>query len=163
MVQYRRISPRLVSDILTAISDDKSLLLFNTIALSSGNTDILITKLRLTRRQYYSRMSALTNAGLISRSNGKYFLTSFGKVVYEAQLLIRKAKQNFWKLRAIDSVESSPHGLSSEERSKIIQTLIVEDDLKEILLGRNKTNPVVKSVNQPPSRAAAPSTQLSAF
>jgi hypothetical protein len=89
-----------------------------------------------------------TNAGLISRSNGKYFLTSFGKVVYEAQLLIRKAKQNFWKLRVIDSIISSARGLSLEERSKIIQTLIIEDDLKQILLGRNLTNPVEKNINQ---------------
>jgi len=89
-------------------------------------------------------MSALTNAGLISRSNGKYFLTSFGKVVYEAQLLIEKAKQNYWKLRAIDAVISSARGMSPEERSKIIETLIVEDDLKEILLGRKKTNLVEK-------------------
>jgi len=153
----------LVSDILTAISDDKSLLLFNTVALSSGNTDILITKLGLTRKQYYSRMSALTNAGLISRSNGKYSLTSFGKVVYEAQLLIEKAKQYYWKLRAIDSVELSARGLSLEERGKIIETLIVEDDLKEVLLGRNKTNPVEKSINQPLSPAPAPSQHLSAF
>jgi predicted transcriptional regulator len=133
-----------VSDILTAISDDKSLLLFNTVALSSSNTDILITKLGLTRKQYYSRMSALTNAGLVSRSNGKYSLTSFGKVVNEAQLLIEKAKQYYWKLRAIDSIESFARGLSLEERSKIIETLIVEDDLKEILLGRKKTNLVEK-------------------
>ena len=136
----------MVSDILTAISDDKSLLLFNTVALSSGNTDGLITKLRLTRRQYYSRMSVLTNAGLISRNNGKYLLTSFGKVVYEAQLLIGKAKQNYWKLRAIDSVMSSARGMSSEERCKIIEKLIAEDDLKEILLGRDKNNLVE---NQP--------------
>jgi hypothetical protein len=93
-------------------------------------------------------MSDLTNAGLISRINGKYFLTSFGKVVYEAQILIGKAKQNFWKLRAIDSIISSARGMSSEERSKIIETLIVEDDLKEILLGRNQTNPVEKNINQ---------------
>jgi predicted transcriptional regulator len=131
----------MVSDVLSAISDDKSLLLFNTVALSSGSTDILITKLGLTKKQYYSRMSALTNAALISRSNGKYFLTSFGKVVYEAQLLIGKAKQNYWKLRAIDSVA---RGMSSEEGSKIIETLIVEDDLKEILLGRKQTNLVEK-------------------
>jgi hypothetical protein len=120
-------------------------------------------KLGLTRKQYYSRMSALTNAGLILRSNGQYSLTSFGKVVYEAQLLIEMAKQNYWKLRAIDSVEFSARGLSLEERSKIIETLIVEDDLKEILLGRNQTNPVEKSIHLPPSRAAAPSQQLSAF
>jgi len=38
--------------------------------------------------------------------------------------------------------------MSAEERTKIIQTLIVEDDLKEILLSRNQTNPVEKNINQ---------------
>ena len=135
----------MVSDILTAISDDKSLVLFNTIALSSANTDVLMSKLGFTRKQYYSRMYALTNAGLITRSNGKYSLTSFGKIVYEAQILIGKAKQNYWKLKAIDSIESSGHELSSEERCKIINSLIVDNDLKEILLARNKN----ESQNEP--------------
>lgn len=128
---------KVVSDILTALSDDKSLILFNTVALSSGNSDVLINKLGITIRQYYSRMSALINAGLISRSNGKYSLTSFGRIVYEAQILIGKAKQNFMKLKAIDSIESS-NRLTIEERNKIIESLIVDNDLKEVLLGHKK-------------------------
>jgi len=52
--------------------------------------------------------------------------------------------------------------MSAEEHRKIIETLIVEDDLKEIFLDRSKTTPVEKSIYQPPSRAAAPSQQLSA-
>jgi len=139
----------MVSDILTAISDDKSLVLFNTIALSSGNTDILISKLGLTRKQYYSRMYALTNAGLIRRSNGKYSLTSFGKIVYEAQILIGRAKQNYWKLKAIDSIESSSRKMTTEERNKIIDTLIVDNELKEMLLCPNKNKAVEKNINQP--------------
>jgi hypothetical protein len=136
----------MVLDILTAISDDKSLVLFNTVALSSGNTDILISKLGITIKQYYSRMSALTNAGLVRRSNGKYSLTSLGRIVYEAQILIAKAKQNFMKLKAVDSIESS-NQLTIEERIKIIDSLIVDTDLKEILLGRNKNEE--KDVNRP--------------
>jgi len=139
----------MVSDVLSTISDDRSLFLFNSVALIPTSTDILISKSRLTRKQYYSRMSSLTNAGLISKRNGKYFLTSFGKVVYQAQMLIEKAKQNFWKLRAIDSIESSAHGLSAEERSKFIEKLIVDDELKEPLLGHYKTNIVEKSLNEP--------------
>lgn len=93
---------------------------------------------------------------VVTRNNGRYSLTSFGRIVYEAQLLIGKAKQNFWKLRAIDSVCSSAHGLPSEERSKIIETFLAEEDLKEILLGRNKTNlvekqPLIAQSRQPPA------------
>jgi predicted transcriptional regulator len=83
-----------VSGILSAISNDKSLVLFNTIALAGGDTSILISRLNLTRKQYYSRMSDLTNAGVIRRKNGNYFLTSLGKVVYDAQELIGKAVRN---------------------------------------------------------------------
>jgi hypothetical protein len=140
----------MVSSTLTAISDDKSLLLFNTIALSSGNTDILMNKLTLTRRQYYSRMAALVNAGLITRRNGKYLPPSFGKVVYEAQILIGKAKQNIWKLKAIDSIESSNHEMRAEDLNRIIDTLILDNDLKKILLGRNKREDNNMQVMLPP-------------
>ena len=60
-------------NILSSISDDKSLLLFNTIALSNleGN-NILISQLKFTRKQYNSRISALLNANLVSRrKNGR--------------------------------------------------------------------------------------------
>jgi predicted transcriptional regulator len=76
-----------VSDTLSSISNDKSLVLFNTIGLAGGDSSILISRLNLTRKQYYSRMSGLINASLILRKNGKYFLTSFGQVVFEAQEL----------------------------------------------------------------------------
>jgi predicted transcriptional regulator len=80
-----------VVDVIKTISDDKSLVLVNTIALASGNVNTLKTTLKLTRRQYYSRMSGLVNAGLVTRKNGNYFVTSFGKIVYDAQLMIAKA------------------------------------------------------------------------
>jgi len=105
-------------DALRVISDHKSLVLLSTIALSLGDTSVLLNRLEITKKQYYSRMSALVKAGLIMRKNGDYFLTSFGKVVYEAQSLIENARQNYWKLKAIDSIESSDHGLTPEERGK---------------------------------------------
>jgi len=138
-----------ITDTLKAISDDKSLVLFNTIALSPGETDVLITRLGITRKQYYSRMSDLVKAGLIMRKNGRnYFLTSFGKVVYEAHILIGKGIQNYWKLKVIDSlIESSSNGLTIEERNKIIDSLI-EDDFKE-LLSPNNGKVVEEAINQP--------------
>ena len=81
------------ANILGVISDDKSLLLFNTIALSNleGN-DILISQLKFTRKQYNSRISALLNANLVSRGkNGKYDLTTFGKILYETQRMVANA------------------------------------------------------------------------
>jgi hypothetical protein len=110
-----------VSDSLSAISNDKSLVLFNTIALATEDSSILIGRLRLTRKQFYSRMSELTKAGLIRRRNGKYFLTSFG----------RSSRIN----RKCYSIH-----FPDEERNKLINTLINNSEIKEILVSRHRNN-----------------------
>jgi predicted transcriptional regulator len=122
-----------LADILKAIADDKSLVLFNNIANAGGDTDILIRRLDLTRKQYYSRISALLKTGLISRKSRQYNLTSLGKIVYDAQLMIGRAANTFWKLKAIDSLETE-HKLPAEERNKIINTLIDNQDIRKILV-----------------------------
>ena len=122
-----------IANILSAIADDKSLVLFNTIAIAGGDSDILITRLDVTRKQYYSRISALMKTGLISRKDRQYMLTSLGKIVYDAQLIIGRATNTYWKLKAIDSLETE-HKLPADERNKIINTLIDNQDIIKILV-----------------------------
>jgi hypothetical protein len=123
-----------IADVLDAISDDKSLLLFNTIAPSNlDGSNILIIKLKLTRKQYYSRISKLVKVDLVVRRNGKYFLTSLGKVVYDAQKMIGNALGDYWKLKAVDTLELSDQ-LPKEEYNKIINALIENDKIKEGLI-----------------------------
>jgi hypothetical protein len=129
-----------VSDSLNAISNDKSLVLFNTIALASEDSSILISRLELTRKQYYSRIFELTKAGLIRRRNGKYFLTSFGRIVYGAQELIGKAIQYSSKLKTIDSIDTPEFPV--EERNKLIDTLINNSEIKEILVSGHRNNKI---------------------
>jgi hypothetical protein len=71
-------------------------------------------------------MNRLINVGLVTRKSGKYFLTSFGKVVYQFHLLNGQGVENYWKLKAIDSLEStiSYNDLSAGERNKMIDALI---------------------------------------
>jgi hypothetical protein len=133
------------ADVLTSISNDKSLTIFNTIALTGGDSSILISKINLTRKQYYSRLNSLTKSGLIRKEKGKHFLTSFGKIVYDAQMRIEKAINNSWKLKAIDSLETSDN-LQLEERLKIIDSIIDDEEIKEILLPKS-TNPPVNEVD----------------
>jgi hypothetical protein len=122
-----------IANILSAIADDKSLVLFNTIAIAGGDSDILITRLDVTRKQYYSRISALMKTGLISRKDRQYILTSLGKIVYDVQLMIGRATNTIWKLKAIDSIETE-HKLPADERNKIINTLIDNQDIVKILV-----------------------------
>ncbi len=121
-----------VVEILEAISDVKSLKLFNTIATKGGNSEDLSVQLKLSRKEYYSRMSRLMKTGVVKRKNGKHFLTAFGKVVYDAQVTIKKAVENYWKLKAIDSIDLSDE-ITVKERDKLIQTLLDDVEIREIL------------------------------
>jgi hypothetical protein len=135
-----------IADVLKVISDDKSLVLFNTIALASGGSDILKTTVRLSRKQYYSRMSGLVKAGLVTRKNGDYLVTSFGKIVYDAQLMIGKAVESYWKLKALDSFglsSSVDSQLPAEEYNKVIDVLMNgKDEIKDILCKFNNKNDI---------------------
>jgi hypothetical protein len=98
----------LVADVLKALSDKRSLELFRIVALTKPDADILISKTKLTRKQYYSRMSSLMSTGLIKRKNGKDTLTAFGKVIYDITLTtIENTINYYWKLKAIDSLAMS--------------------------------------------------------
>jgi predicted transcriptional regulator len=122
-------------NVLAAISDKESLELFRYIASKNGDSDRLRTETNLTRKQYYSRLSRMTKAGLVRRKNGKHSLTAFGKVVYDAETTIEKAINNYWKLKAIDSLELSDE-LPKEERIKLIDNLLDNNDIKEILYSK---------------------------
>jgi hypothetical protein len=118
---------------IKALSDDKTLVLFETIAHQELDPHNVLTKLGLTKRQYYSRMFSLLAAGLIRRKNGMYSVTSFGKVVYKAQILIGKGVSYHWKLKAIDSLEMNSSPLVPEEHFKIMDLLIDNQEIREIL------------------------------
>ena len=128
-----------VADVLKTIADDKSLVLFNAIALSDSDSDILISTLHLTRKQYYSRLSALLKAGLVKREMAKYYLTTLGMILYHAQELIGKALNEYWKLKAIDSINVTCNGeLPQDQFHRIIDKLITNQEIKDILLQQIK-------------------------
>ena len=91
-----------------------------------------IASLQLTRKQYYSRLHALIIYSMVSKSNGKYRLTSFGKVVFDWHLVLMQAiSEEFWKLKALDVLDSS--GIPSCERSKILDALVKNEKLKQFV------------------------------
>ncbi|MGB7958969.1 MAG: hypothetical protein WCF46_03665, partial [Nitrososphaeraceae archaeon] len=81
-----------IVDILSALSDDKAFILYNTIALGEGNDlKTLIKNMGITPHQYYSRILRITKAGLVKRENGRYVTTALGTVVFEAVSMVGKA------------------------------------------------------------------------
>jgi predicted transcriptional regulator len=91
--------------------------------------------MNLSTKQYYSRIAGLVDVGLIKRNNGKYFLTLMGKVVYQSQMLIGKTLSYYWKLKAIESVETSSNvEIPKEELTQLINALIDNHLIKDILI-----------------------------
>ena len=137
------------ADILDSISDDISLELFkiiadqnnnntnnNTnnsrIALTKKSSSLVDAKNKITRKQYYSRMNKLVKYGLAKRYNARYFLTSLGRVIDHNLRTIENACQIQWKLKAIDSLESSR--IPADATINIIESLIHDKTIREILL-----------------------------
>jgi hypothetical protein len=131
--------------VLRSIADDKSLELFRTVALETIDSKNLKNKTRLTRKQYYSRLSRMTRTGLVRKKNGKYILTTFGKIVYESQTTIENALNNYWKLKAIDSLETS-NELPAEEQQKLIETLLDNQEIKQILVRGSPAEETYKAI-----------------
>jgi len=136
--------------ILDSLSDKETLKIIEAIAASDSKSDILITRLNLTRKQYYSRISSLIDAGLAKRDKGRYFLTSFGKVIHNAQVSfearIEDTVKNYWALKAIDSLQTS-YGREGEWES-IISLLVRSEEIKSALADIGAP----KVVNQPEVR-----------
>jgi predicted transcriptional regulator len=124
-----------VGDIIQSISDSKSLDLFCSIAKGNMESEDLKETKGLSRKQFYTRTSQLLKQGLIQRNKGSFSLTSLGIIVYHAQLIIEAGVNNYWKLKAIDSIESSGE-IVEQERVKIIKTILDDNTVQNILVAQ---------------------------
>ncbi len=120
-----------LADVLNSISDDKSLSIFQLISDVNSNGEIILKKLDLRTKQYYSRISAMMATDLIKRQRGRYYLTPFGKVIYCCIMIAKNALNNYYKLKAVESTEVSD--FSNEEFSKLVDALIDNQQVKEFL------------------------------
>ena len=86
-------------------------------------------------------MERLIEVNIVRRTNGKYSLTSFGKVIFSMLLKIETAIKFHWKLKAIDSImlaSARENELPLEERQRIIDSLIDNQEIKAILVSNKK-------------------------
>jgi len=132
--------------VLRTIADDKSLELFSIVALEKIDSRNLKSKMKVTRKQYYSRLSRMTKAGLVRRKNGRYILTTFGKIVFESKVTIENALNNYWKLKAIDSLETS-NEVPKEEQQKLIETLLDNEEIRGILVKAGSAEASIRAIS----------------
>ena len=126
-----------VDQVLKSVSDWGSLALLRSIASVEEGEDLSamsLTKLKLSRRAYYSRLRQLLDTELVERNNGRYKLTSLGKIVYDYYRKIENVlEQDYYKLKAIDAIDKS-EDLGAVERVEAINNLIENKKLKAILV-----------------------------
>src|SRR5215212_3582991 len=120
-----------LADVLNSLSDDKSLSIFKLISDVNSDGEIILKKLGLSTKQYYSRISAMMATDLIKRQRGRYYLTPFGKVICCCIKIAKNALNNYYKLKAVESTEDSD--FSNEEVSKLVDALIDNQQIKEFL------------------------------
>jgi predicted transcriptional regulator len=123
---------RSLVDVLEAIADSKSLDIFRSLAKGSVKSDELKSG-ELTRKQFYVRTHKLMKTGLIQRVKGHFSLTNFGTIVYHAQLIVEAGVNNYWKLKAIDSIEKSGV-IGEQERLKLVKTILNDNMIENILV-----------------------------
>lgn len=113
------ISDKITIDILTAISNN---------VINPRN---LRQVLDLSERQYYDRISGLMNMGLVRRKSGKVFLTSFGQIVYKAQLKIAIAFTHSSEVRMI--AIKSHSGISEVQQQSLIDKILVDSEIMKLI------------------------------
>jgi hypothetical protein len=140
------------STVMEAISDAKSFYILTAVAHAEVDSQFLLSKTRLSTRAFYFRMSRFLKAGIISRKNGKYSLTSFGEIVYYVQDLIASALNNYWRLNALDSL-SMLDTLPLSEYIKTTKILLGNQQIGKVLvqhLEQSKNNNSLMCLNAVP-------------
>ena len=64
---------------------------------------------------------------------GCFSITCLGAIVYHAQLVLQKGVDNYWKLKSIDSIQSSVE-IVEQERLKIIKAIVDDNTIQDILV-----------------------------
>jgi len=113
-------------EILRTLSDRASLKIISSVANDVISASEFSNRKDLSSKQYYSRTAQMIKKGLIRRNKGHLFLTSLGKISYHSLLKIDYAIKNYWKLKAIESMQDSSE-LRRDERTRIIKTIIGND------------------------------------
>ena len=131
-------------EILKLLMNENTLKILNQLIGNNNDLDgntLSITKINLTRKQFYTKLNELITKGLIKKEKGKYYLTTYGKIVYDLTSEYKNKLgiviEDYWKFKAIDLLDISDE-LTNDERHKIIEYLF-----KQINQNNNSTDPLM--------------------
>jgi len=121
-------------EIMKVVMNETTIKILNQIIDNSNNNDkdgntLSITKIGLSRKQFYTKLNELTTRGLVKKEKGKYYLTTFGNIVYdltsEYKNKLDSVIEDCWKFKALDLLDISDE-LNNDEKHKIIEQLFTQ-------------------------------------
>jgi hypothetical protein len=62
-----------------------------------------------------------------------FSLIYFGIVVFHAQIVIESGIKNYWKLKAVDSIQATGE-IAEQERNMLIKTILNDNRIENILV-----------------------------
>jgi DNA-binding HxlR family transcriptional regulator len=118
-------------EILKMVTNENTLKILNQIIDNNNNNNnykdgntLSLSKLGLTRKQFYTKLNELITRGIIKREKGKYYLTTFGKIVYDLTFeYMRKLDsviEDCWKFKALDLLDISDE-FTNDEKLKMME------------------------------------------
>ena len=120
-------------EILKTLSDRVSLNIIASVASGIRKPTELNNTTDFSKKQFYSRTALMIREGLIKRDHGHVFLTSLGKISYHVKLKVENAIRIYWKLKAIDSIQTSGQ-INEHERLKLVKTILNDNMIENILV-----------------------------
>ncbi len=118
-------------DIFAVLSDAITIRMLKLAATGFRARGGYSSKLKITKKQYTSRLHKLVVLGLIHKRNGVYVLTALGQLLDQVMLKIAdEVVTNYWRLKAIDSFAKE---VPAEEKRKIIDSILSDTVIKEYL------------------------------
>ena len=136
-------------EILKMVTNENTLKILNQIIDNNNNNNnykdgntLSLSKIGLTRKQFYTRLNELITRGIIKREKGKYYLTTFGKIVYdltfEYKSKLDSVIEDSWKFKALDLLDISDEFTNDEKRkmmehmfNHINQNMMVQEKKKQ--------------------------------
>ncbi|GBC73720.1 hypothetical protein HRbin04_01126 [archaeon HR04] len=138
---------REASKVLTILSKYDALKIFlQSIEGIEAETDAS-EKIGLTKKQYYTRLKQLVDAGLIEKSKGRYVQTTLGRIIYEKALqIVFEQVRNAKKLQMLDVLKSSGK-FDMDEIYRLLSIKVDEDKAKVFMEYGELTNMLVEKMS----------------
>jgi hypothetical protein len=134
--------------IFTVLSDNTSVNLMKTAYGGRLTSSNYVGK--LSKKQFYTKLKRLCNAGLVEKREDAYYrTTTLGSLVYNGHVkTLEDALTNFWQLKAIDILKTR-EDFPADRKESIIDEIVKGSNLKNFINSTHLTGfSIIKDFNR---------------